>query len=103
MSATDLVPSPRKFCMALLLAAICGLVLPGPTAAGEQTHRLRGLFCNTEGQLDEALGHMSRNVAPRPAAELTNDVVDENDAARVAQEREDALPCFFLVLAEGDD
>lgn len=73
MSATDLVRSPRKFRMAHLLAAICGSVLPGATAAGEQTHQLRGVFCNTEGQLDEALGHMSRNVAPRAAAELTND------------------------------
>jgi hypothetical protein len=73
MSATDPVRSSRKFCAALLLAGICGSVLPGSTAAGEQTHQLRGLFCNTEGQLDEALGHMSRNVAPRAAAELTND------------------------------
>ena len=72
MSATDLVRSPRRFWPALLPVAICGSLLPGSTAAGEQTHQLRGLFCNTEGQLDEALGHMSRNVSPRAAAELTN-------------------------------
>lgn len=73
MSATDLVRSLRDRCVTLMVAAICGSVLPSSTAAGEQTHQLRGLFCNTEGQLDEALSHMSRNVAPGAAAELTND------------------------------
>ena len=73
MPGTDVVRSLRNRCVTLLLAATLGSALPGSTAADEQTYRLRGLFCNTEEQIDEALGHMSRNVAPRAAAELTND------------------------------
>jgi hypothetical protein len=58
---------------ALMLAAALVSALPGSIAAGEQSYQLRGLFCNTEEQIDEAFGHMSRNVAPRVAAELAND------------------------------
>ena len=73
MPGTDVVRSLRNRCVTLLLSAALGSALPGSTAAGEQTYRLRGLFCNTEEQIDEALGYVSRNVAPRAAAELTND------------------------------
>lgn len=45
----ELVRPLRDRCVTLLVAAICGSVLPGSTAAGEQTHQLRGLFRNTEG------------------------------------------------------
>jgi hypothetical protein len=60
---------------ALLLAAALTAAFLSSASAGEKekTYWLRGLFCNTEEQIDEALGYMSRNVPPRAAAELTND------------------------------
>ena len=73
MSGSDAFRSTHILRAALLLAVALALALPGFAGAGEQTYRLRGLFCNTEDQIDEALGYMSRNVAPRAAAELTND------------------------------
>jgi hypothetical protein len=41
--------------------------------ADDQVSRIHGLFCNSEVQLDEALTHIGRNVAPRLAVELTNE------------------------------
>ena len=41
--------------------------------ADDQVSRFHGLFCNSEAQLDEALTHIGRNVAPRLAVELTNE------------------------------
>jgi hypothetical protein len=56
-----------------MLTVALGAAPPGSATAGEHTHLIRGLFCNTEEQIDEALGHVSRNVTPRAAAELAND------------------------------
>ena len=72
MSGSNAFRSTRSRAALHLLAAALGAALPG-SAAGEETHLIRGLFCNTEEQIDEALGHVSRNVAPRAAAELAND------------------------------
>jgi hypothetical protein len=72
-SDSNAFPSSRNRAAALLLAAALGSALAGSAGAGEQAHRLRGLFCNTEDQVDEALGHMGRSVPPRVAAELAND------------------------------
>jgi hypothetical protein len=72
MPDNDIVRSTCNRRVVPLLAAL-GLALSGSTAAGEQAYGLGGLFCNTEEQIDEALGYISRSVAPRAAAELTND------------------------------
>jgi hypothetical protein len=63
----------RAACKMLSVGAVLALAAQGSASAEKQTHQLQGLFCNTEDQLDEALGHIGRNVSPRAAAELTND------------------------------
>jgi hypothetical protein len=71
MSFSDGFPLIRAV---LLLAAALNAAFPSSASAGEkEKYWLRGLFCNTEEQIDEAFGYMSRNVPPRAAAELTND------------------------------
>ncbi len=62
--------APRK---AFALAILCALLPRGPALAEERAHRLQGLFCNTEAQIDETLEHLRHNVGPRMAAALTND------------------------------
>jgi hypothetical protein len=52
-------------------ALAAGLAAAAPAAAGE-AHRLQGLFCNTEGQLDRALAAVAGGLTPARAAELTN-------------------------------
>jgi hypothetical protein len=44
----------------------------GQVLAEDRAHRLQGLFCNSEQQIDETLAHMSRGLAPRAAVALTN-------------------------------
>ena len=73
LAGSNAFPSKPNRAAALLLSAALGAVLAGSAGAGEQTYRVHGLFCNTEDQVDEALGHMSGSVPPRVAAELTND------------------------------
>jgi hypothetical protein len=73
LPVTYALSSARNRAAALLLMAVWCPALVGLAAAGERTYRLRGLFCNTERQVDEALDYMSRRVSPRIAAELAND------------------------------
>ena len=40
--------------------------------AGQATHQLTGLFCNTEAQIDETIAHLKRKLAPRDAVALVN-------------------------------
>ena len=56
----------------LPLAVCLVLTLHSPAGAQEGPLGLQGLFCNTEEQIDTALGFMSRGQTPRAAAELTN-------------------------------
>jgi hypothetical protein len=57
----------------LLTWALLAIFLQGDhSIAGEATHRLTGLFCNTESQLDETLAHIGRNLSPRAAVALVN-------------------------------
>lgn len=69
-----------------LIAALVAWMAFAPAArvsAGDRTHRLQGLFCNTEAQIDETLARMHRGLPPRVAVELTND---------------DAVVCTFVDL-----
>lgn len=56
----------KLFLSALIVAAF------GAHAQAKQGHVLHGLFCNTEAQIDESLAHLSLNLAPQAAVELTN-------------------------------
>ena len=49
----------------MALAAATPLAAAGP-------HRLQGLFCNTEAQIDQALADIAAGVSPRRAADLAN-------------------------------
>lgn len=40
--------------------------------AEDRTHRLQGLFCNTDEKIDETLAHIRRGLSPRAAVETTN-------------------------------
>jgi hypothetical protein len=51
--------------------AFLSLAGNGSTSTAGDTHRLRGLFCNAEHQIDETLGRM-RTLPPRAAVEFTN-------------------------------
>ena len=55
-----------------LASAFLASSISGHAAADEQAFRIRGLFCNTEAQINEVLIHMKRNIAPRAAVALTN-------------------------------
>jgi hypothetical protein len=48
------------------------IVAIGSNADAEQAHVLRGLFCNSEAQIEETLDHMRMNLAPHAAVGLTN-------------------------------
>src|SRR5262245_32224866 len=76
MSGSQAFPPPcnrwAALCVLALTAALAS-AFHALASAQEQTYRLQGLFCNTEAQIDEALGYVSRNVAPRLAVELAND------------------------------
>jgi hypothetical protein len=61
--------TPRK---TLALAACLALAVHSPVLAQDQPLRLQGLFCNTEKQIDGALGLMSQGQTPQAAAALTN-------------------------------
>lgn len=68
--------SPHLFRLARIVFSLplaLSAAVQGPASAEGKTYRIQGLFCNTEEQIDEALGYMSRHLAPRVAAALTND------------------------------
>jgi hypothetical protein len=44
----------------------------GHVLANDRTHRLQGVFCNTEEQVDATLDHMRQALTPRMAVALTN-------------------------------
>jgi hypothetical protein len=54
-----------------LPAALAAGLAAASVAAGE-AHRLQGLFCNTEAQLDRALAAVAAGLTPTRAAELAN-------------------------------
>ena len=56
----------------LFLVALIAVAF-GANAQAKQGHVLHGLFCNTEAQIDESLAHMSLNLTPKEAVELTNE------------------------------
>ncbi len=64
--------SRLTFRKALPLAACLAWTFHCPVWAQDGPLNLQGLFCNTEEQIDGALGFMSRGQTPRAAAELTN-------------------------------
>ena len=66
LSNTD---SVRK---TLTLAACLALTLHSAALAQDQPLRLQGLFCNSEEQIDGALGFMSQGQTPQAATALTN-------------------------------
>ena len=53
------------------LAVLCLMGL-APEAGAGQSHVLHGLFCNSQAQVEEALGHMRRNMTMATAVALTN-------------------------------
>lgn len=68
----------RRWVFSWVVATLLGFVAFAPEegVAEDRTHSLRGLFCNSVEQIDEALIHMRRGLSPRAAVELTNrDVV----------------------------
>ena len=56
----------------LSLISLVALLMGGSTHA-EEGYVLHGLFCNTEGQIDETLAHMRANLTPQAAVALTNE------------------------------
>ena len=56
----------------LALAACLALTLHCPALAQDRPLGLQGLFCNTEEQIDGALGLMSQGQTPQAAAALAN-------------------------------
>jgi hypothetical protein len=59
----------RTFFTVATVAATLGV---GGSALADEAHRLQGLFCNTEAQIDQALAGISAGVTPTRAAELAN-------------------------------
>ncbi len=55
----------------LAAAFAAGLAAGAPAAAGE-AHRLQGLFCNTEAQIDRARADILGGLPPVRAADLAN-------------------------------
>jgi hypothetical protein len=66
----------------MILSALffTGLAIPAETSS---LHVLRGLFCNTEAQIEESLKFMATGLSPRLAAEMVN---RENVACVLADE-----------------
>ena len=58
----------------MALFAVAAYVFCSDAFADDQVSRIHGLFCNSEAQLDETLAHIGRNVFPRLAVELTNEL-----------------------------
>lgn len=56
----------------LPVAAVAALLAGGGPALADEVHRLQGLFCNTEAQIDQALTEMAASASPRRAADLVN-------------------------------
>src|SRR5690606_16875295 len=56
----------------LAVAAVAALLAGGGPALADGVHRLQGLFCNTEAQIDQALTEMAASASPRRAADLVN-------------------------------
>jgi hypothetical protein len=54
-----------------ILAAVAMLAMPR-AAGADETLVLKGLFCKTNAQLEEALAHIRADVDPSAAAALTN-------------------------------
>src|SRR6185295_14741053 len=73
----------RLFWVGAALIAVVVFASPRHVLAENRTHRLQGLFCNTEGQIDETLAHMHGALSPRTAVDLPND---------------DAVACTFVDL-----
>lgn len=69
-SMTTHAPAGRR---ALALAACLGLAPIGTASAEDGSLRVRGVFCNSEDQIDGALSHMGRGLPARTAVELMNE------------------------------
>jgi hypothetical protein len=57
----------------LLIAACLALATGSRTEAKDPNFPLRGLFCNAQEQINEALAHVDRGLSPKAAAELSNE------------------------------
>ncbi len=59
--------------MTALALAVCFVAgAHGPATAEGRSHRLQGMFCNTEQQIDSALALVGKGSTPRTAVALVN-------------------------------
>jgi hypothetical protein len=56
----------------LSVATVAAALAAGGSALASEAQRLQGLFCNTEAQIDQALGDIAAGVSPRRAADRAN-------------------------------
>lgn len=68
----DMRPRVLRSVTALTLAISLIVLSLSGAARAEQSYALHGLFCNTEGQIDETLARMRSNLSPQAAVALTN-------------------------------
>jgi hypothetical protein len=62
----------RAFRKIAVMVALIGLSLQSRALAEDAQHRLQGIFCNTEGQIDQAIAFMRSSLTPRSAVALAN-------------------------------
>lgn len=59
-----------KFPLAVL--SVLAVLSQSASANAPQAHVIKGLFCNTQAQVEETLGHVERNLTMAAAIGLTN-------------------------------
>lgn len=52
--------------------AVLAVLFPITGASAQDTHVIKGLFCNTKAQVEETLGHVGHNLTLAAAVGLTN-------------------------------
>src|SRR5262249_15921882 len=62
----------KMICRFLSVASAAALFAYGGSAQADEAHRLQGLFCNTEAQIDQALADIASGASPLRAAALAN-------------------------------
>lgn len=72
-SARRLMPiRPRAERYGLAIAACLALTIPGPGHTDVPALPLKGLFCNSEDRVNDAVAHIREGWSPQAAAELAN-------------------------------